>query len=208
MHQSFGITRSFNIFIFKRVAFFGTLNVFPHVVVPIVGLENPTEFHRKKPSIPACRGWRTGSFHHGYPVFITKSQKFSSPIHMDLRPYSTIGQQKLCGFFFIPLASLNRSVSKVVDADEKCSSSAAVQRSAVFEFASEVAGDITEAWWKLVVVKGLQLCWRCDCYDGDWCLVVPEKPKALTGSSDVVAATSNSCIYVWSLVDRASWIGN
>ena len=77
---------------------------------------------------------------------------------MDLRPYSTIGQQKLCGFFFIPLASLNRSVSKVVDADEKCSSSAAVQRSAVFEFASEVAGDITEAWWKLVVVKGLQLC--------------------------------------------------
>ena len=99
VHQSFGITRSFNIFIFKRVAFFGTLNVFPHVVVPIVGLENPTEFHRKKPSIPACRGWRTGSFHHGYPVFITKSQKFSSPIHMDLRPYSTIGQQKLCGFF-------------------------------------------------------------------------------------------------------------
>lgn len=58
----------------------------------------------------------------------------------------------------IPLASLNRLVSKVVDADEKCSSSAAVQRSAVFEFASEVAGDITEAWWKLVVVKGLQLC--------------------------------------------------
>jgi len=64
--------------------------------------------------------------------------------------------------------AVGRKVLAVVDADEKCSSSADVQRSAVFEFASEVAGDIT----------------------------------ALTGSSDVVAATSSSCIYVWSLVDR------
>eukprot|EP00434_Breviolum_minutum_P009001 symbB.v1.2.007927.t1/scaffold495.1/size259991/11 len=83
-----------------------------------------------------------------------------------LTPRRTVGRNSLTPSCVV--LAVGRKVLAVVDADEKCSSSAAVQRSAVFEFASEVAGDIT----------------------------------ALTGSSDVVAATSNSCIYVWSLVDR------
>ena len=151
---------------FQEGCLFRTLNVFPHVVVPIVGLENPTEFHRKYVFSPACRV--------GELDFFTTVTLCSSPSHRSchhqftwtdlLVQYNRATKNVQVN---IPLASLNRLVSKVVDADEKCSSSAAAQRSAVFEFASEVAGDITEAWWKLVVVKGLQSCWRCDCYDGD-----------------------------------------